>query len=197
MIPVEYTEVESQPRTRAAVVASDQNPYSLSNVQEAYNDLRPSLGLPAKTIAASHHYVRFNIQDSLMYKTVHDDLGLELIEYPLDIELTVTEMNAYMSNTSNTWYYTVVPAGFTYPQGVSYEFLDYVYMQGEPATRAPGETPQIDDEDYDLVIEKAMQNNGINVASLTRGAAWYPSATIKFVEDYNGNTINLEGVKVR
>jgi hypothetical protein len=197
MVSVEQTEIESQPLTRAGAVVSDQNPYSLSNVQEAYNDLRTSLGLPAKNIAASHHYVRFDIQDSLMYKTVHDDLGLELIEYPLDRELTVAEMNVYMNDMSNTWYYTVVPVGFPYPQGVDHEFLDYVYMQGEPATRAPGDTPQIDDVNYDLIIEKAMQNNGVNVAPLTRGAAWYPSATIQFQDDYNDTTIPLEGVKVR
>ena len=80
----EIDSAEGSEDRQSSTRSASANPYSLVNVQQAYNDLRPSLGLQPKTLVATHHYVRFNIQDSLMYKTVHDDLGLELIEYPLD-----------------------------------------------------------------------------------------------------------------
>jgi hypothetical protein len=183
--------------TRSGAVVSDQNPYSLANVQEAYNDLRPTLGLPAKTLTATDHYVRFFVTDSVDHAILHDSLHLELIEYPLDVELTADEMASYMSTATNMWYYTVVHPDFVYPEDIEYEFLDYIYMQSDPIMRAPSFVPQIDDEDYTPVIERAMINNGINISPLTRGAVWYPSATIYYEDDYNGEIIPLEGVKVR
>ncbi len=197
--------MEQQSLTRSAIV-SDQNPYSLENVQEAYNDMRPSLGLPAKTITATHHYVRFFVQDSVDYAILSDSLNLELIEYPLDVELSAYEMAAYMSNTSNMWYYTAVSPGFVYPSDIEHEFLDYIYMQNEfPGTRAPGDDPQISDGYYDLVIEQAMQNIGIAIPPTTRATPDYPSATICYEDDYDRDgdgypdnvIIPLEGVKIR
>ncbi len=45
-------------RTRAGASTPD-NPYSLSKVQQAYNIIASQNGLPAKTIEASNHYVKF------------------------------------------------------------------------------------------------------------------------------------------
>jgi hypothetical protein len=181
------------PKTRTGAIVSDQNPYSLANVQEAYDDL----DLPAQTLTATDHYVRFFVVDSIDHAILHDSLHLELIEYPLDVELTADEIASYMSTASNMWYYTVVPTDFVYPSEIEHEFLDSIYMQSEPMTRATVIEPQISDDDYDNVIERSMQNNGIDVAPETRAGVWYPSATILYEDDYNDEIIPLEGVKVR
>ncbi len=77
----EEPQVTETARTRAGASAIE-SPYSLSTVQQAYNALRPSLGLPAKTLAATDHYVKFYVADSVQYLTMCD-LDVEMFEYPL------------------------------------------------------------------------------------------------------------------
>ncbi len=140
--------------------SSDQNPYSLANVQQAYNEVASELGLPPRTITPSHHYVRFAVRDTLDSYILSDSLGLELIEYPLDRRLSGAEIEEYMTDTLNYWRYTAVPADFAYPSEVEHEFLDYAYMQAEddyPQTRG-GDTPTFDTLPNPFTMDVMLKN---------------------------------------
>lgn len=133
---------ESRSMTRSPEV-SDGNPYSLDNVQEAYNDVAAELGLPPMTIDPTHYYVKFAVQDTLDYNILTDSLGLELIKFPLDRELTEAEIIDYLTDTLSNWYYTAVSTDFEYPFEVTYEFLDNIYMQAEDGVQTrSGEGPR-------------------------------------------------------
>lgn len=187
-------------QTRAGSSTLD-NPYSLSKVQQAYNAISSSLGLPAKTIEASEHYVKFYAADSLQYMTLCD-LGVELFEYPMHLELTDAEEQAYADQdpVEGMWFWTTVSPYFVYPQGIQHEKLDDIYIQqtGGTATRA-GET-QMSDDVWSNVLDKAFELSGYEPEPQTRGAKWFPSASVKYITDHPkhyGEECPLEGVKVR
>ena len=193
---LQYTAIA---QTRAGTSTLD-NPYSLSKVQQAYNAVASQNGLPSKTLEATDHYVKFFVADSVQYMAICD-LDVELFEYPMHLDLTDAEEQAYADQdpAEGMWFWSTVSPYFVFPQGIQHEKLDDIYIQrmGGTATRA-GEA-QMPDEVWDSVLDEAFELSGYG-PSTRAGSSWYPSATIKYRTDhpdYPNRDFALQGVKIR
>lgn len=202
--------------TRAAMLPSS-NPYSLENIQNAYREVRVASGHSAAstpTLKATHKYVKFLPQDTVQMYILRDSLRLTLFSYPLDVDLTVEQMESYRQHKDGLygWQYTVVPVDFQFPTEVRYAELGSLYMQqrtkggwGTPQTRETegplriigGQTNQIPDSQWDSVLKQSMGSAGY----LTGGIlpqVWTAKAKIMYTGDnLSGNkTFPLENVRV-
>ncbi len=103
------------------------NPYSLANMQQAVNILYGG-NYP---IAANYLYVRFKPASEEQLMTLDETEDLELQDYPMDYEL-IQDGDYYQDPTLGTedfhWLYTVVPVGYTFPQGIQHEILEQLYL---------------------------------------------------------------------
>ena len=127
-------EAVNQDRIRAkSSGGGDANPYSLTNIQAAYDSLAAEEDLEPITFEPSHYYVRFLPQDSLHLYILHDSLYLELFDHPMDRILTVDEKDLYANDLTEgyCWQYTIVPTDFGFPTEFEHEILDEVYIQLE------------------------------------------------------------------
>ena len=111
------------------------NPYSLSNMQAAYESLvrtKSGEGAEVEELEANCLYVRFLPKDSTDV-AILQNLKLELFDYPLDYDITV-EGNTYHDSTlpedQITWQYTTVKPGFSFPD-IEYQILEECYIPEE------------------------------------------------------------------
>ena len=116
------------------------DPYSVGNVTLAVRSLYPEIA--ARTdIRPTDIYVRFLPSDQDQYDAL-EALGLELTDYPLDHRI-LREGDYYhdpeIAEDRITWQYAVVPADFSFPDGIPHEILDECYIpENDSHTRAPG-----------------------------------------------------------
>jgi hypothetical protein len=101
------------------------NPYSISNMTLAYNNLHnPNV----QSVSTTHYYVRFKPQTEGQLKILDSSLDLELYDYPLD-RVVIQDgdywPDAYINLGQNEypWLYTVVTSNFQFPSGIPYENL--------------------------------------------------------------------------
>lgn len=230
-------DIENNGLSTRAGEASTENPYSLRNVQQAYEDIAIEDNAAAPPVLqATHHYVRFLPKDSIEMYTLADNTRLELFTFPLDRILSDEEVEFYSNSIERIdgfgWQYTVVPVDFSYPAGIQYEFLDELYMRSYAAQADSRELIRLDsisvgigkiiepvaiqmtEELWDRVIYKSYQKTGIiplieeplseepvdddsPLSVFLSPSAWYPSAKITYTDEVTGETIPLEGLKVR
>ncbi|MDL2320599.1 hypothetical protein LJC45_05665, partial [Alistipes sp. OttesenSCG-928-B03] len=196
----EVTEAQfdaSMLRTRSGSV-SNENPYSLENIQTAVNQVMTSPVI----VDPSHYYVRFLPQDTVHVEWLEDiNRNLELFTYPLDRILTDEEIDFYENDTIEgyIWLYTIVPLGFVFPEDFDYEILDMVYIQNNEGegTRGPSD-PMFTEDQWESIVTQAMINGGYEDDSpQTRGSAWYPSARITYRHPFTNEIMPLQRVQVR
>ena len=103
-----------------------ENPYSVANMQKAFNSLKTKqqgFDKISITIKANYLYIRALPKDESELDYLKD-LGYELYEYPLDREI-IQEGSYYVDPEIGegkiTWQYFVVPVGFEYPNNIQYE----------------------------------------------------------------------------
>lgn len=123
------------------------NPYSIANMTAVYNEMANTRsGKEDVKIEVTDWYVRFLPKDSTEYRTLTNDLQLELFDYPLDHDV-LTEGTGYhdpsIPEGQMTWQYTTVKPGFQFPQNIQYELIDECFI---PKDEDTGE----DDEDEGL-----------------------------------------------
>jgi hypothetical protein len=112
------------------------NPYSVENMQIAYNSLkRKQQGFDKINISikANFIYLRALPKDEGELDLLKD-LGYELYEYPLDVQ--ILEEGSFYKDSNLTdeqipWQYFVVPVNFDYPNNIQYERLDNLYLPEE------------------------------------------------------------------
>lgn len=176
------------------------NPYSLSNMQAAYESLvrtKSGEGIEVEELEANWLYVRVLPKDSTDVSFLIDS-GLELFDYPLDYEIEVYG-NSYhdpsIPEDEITWQYTRVRPDFHFPETTQYEVLDECYIPEDDIETKSG----IRFNQSELEIT-AIENAGykIDEASLTKGSAAQhcPSGFVK-MEQTARNFIPAKGVKVR
>lgn len=157
--------------TRA--LPSPNNPYSLSNMQEALNQLAVETGMRIPPLSPTHRYVKFNLRDTAAYSLLCDSLNLSLYKYPLDYRLEEGEMEYYLGKRSD-WYYCVIPADFPADMGIPCELLDNLYMQKANSTRSaasPASVPLLNENMYEEALKRSMTNNGYTVHDGAASAA--------------------------
>lgn len=108
------------------------NPYSLSNMQVAYESLvRTKYGEDEEVeqLKANHLYVRFLPKDSTDVRLLQN-LNLDLFDFPLDYDVLVYGDHYHDPSiplSDFTWQYTVVKPDFSFPK-IQYEVLDECFI---------------------------------------------------------------------
>ena len=116
--------------TRTSVTNDDEdfapvehNPYSLSVMQSVYDNY----SLEQVELEPTDLYVRFMPQDSTQFHFLLYESGLELFDYPLDVDLTDAEIDSLETaetEYSFNWLYTTVKPDYDFPAEMTYEILD-------------------------------------------------------------------------
>lgn len=108
------------------------NPYSLLNMQAAYDELCKTKSLSSEKLEATDLYVRFLPKDSTDIAFLQN-LDLEFFDFPLDYEIEAYG-NYYhdpsVPEGEITWQYTKVKPDFVFPD-IQYEIIDECYIPEE------------------------------------------------------------------
>lgn len=109
------------------------NPYTLSNMRIAYNNL----GYSAVPVNATNLYVRFlpnSVQQLSILDSTLDAQNLEMFDAPMDYDV-LQEGDYYQDPSINdslpTWQYAVVPTTFTAPAGITYQVLSQIHIPAD------------------------------------------------------------------
>ncbi len=103
-----------------------EDPYKLSNVKKAYENLKSTnTEVPAIEIQATHLYLRFLPKDESEWGILKSDSTLILYDFPLDYE--IANLGTYyhdpsLPDSAITWQYCVVPIGKSIPN-IQHELL--------------------------------------------------------------------------
>lgn len=128
------------------------NPYSVTNMTNALNNLRTEYGMePNIEIEPTDYYVRFLPQDLSQYDELTSDTNLLLFDYPLDYEI-ITLGDYYhdpsIPDTCYTWQYATVPIDYVFNNEIRYEILDTCYI--------PDDTDESQITDYDILEQNSF-----------------------------------------
>lgn len=145
--PVPEPDTEKDLVTRVMELAGDgvrvvparrlSNPYSVSNMQRAYEALtgQSAVTRSGSAIVADHYYVKFVPETEEQYFALMDDLVLENFYYPLDVEVPAGAI-AYIDEDQAEGLppvvYTWVPVGHIPPVPVPYTILDELRLNDFP-----------------------------------------------------------------
>ena len=171
-----------------------EDPYTVENVTKAIASLYPTKASRIE-IKPTDIYVRFlpaneEQMDRLM------EIGVEFLDHPMDY--TIKKDGDYyhdpgVDEEEITWQYCVMPSGSAFPEGITYEVLDYCYIsENDPATRAA-------DIDWDAVEKEAFRLTGNEKLYVPSTKAWEkPQGRITIVDEEanGGKPFGLAGVKV-
>ncbi len=167
------------------------NPYSIENMQKAYQNLQAENKLKsAVSIETTHFYVRFRPKSFQELDRLTRDTTLYFYDYPLDVEIKRGGTHYHdpsIPANEITWQYTVVPVDYTFPD-IQYQKLADLFLQEET-----GELQQLKSGSMDyfewLVLEtEALRITGnlsddeVNGVGL-KSTSWRPSGNIKVYDD--------------
>lgn len=194
---------QETPVTRTSVTNEDEdfvkldlNPYSLSVMQSVYDNY----SLEHIDLDPTDLYVRFLPQDSTQLHHLLYESGLELFDYPLDVDLTDSEIDSYEASERDScfnWLYTTVKPDYAFPADITYEILDecYIPVEDESIVQTRGGL-NVD------VEAAAYQSLGyddfedVYGGVTTRARRVTPEGTIKVYVSEN-NYVPVKGVKIR
>ena len=179
-----------------------ENPYTVENMQKAYNNLKKENNLKSTfQIQTTDLYVRFAPSSEEEWQILRAD-SLELFDMPLDYE--IEEGGTFYHDPEVpvdqiTWQYTVVPVNYTFPN-IKYEVLAELFLQYEEEDSGMTKSGTMENHDWAALEDEALKITGNynsedyeNEGTLKR--RWRPSGQIKVDDDYKG-VIPLEGVRV-
>ena len=179
-----------------------ENPYSVENMQKAYQNLKKKKGdIPDIVIEATHLYIRFLPNNHEEYDRLLWDSIIEIYDHPLDFEILQVG-NFYhdpsLPVSSITWQYSAIPIGHSLPTNIRYELLAELFI---PPTHYDFNTNKKSDnlnELYELLEEEAFRiTNNILESLNNKGSKWTPKGSIKAFDDVLNRYVPIQGVKVR
>lgn len=179
------------------------NPYSIQNMQAAYNQVMATRGDAIDEVALQPNllYVRFLPQDSADVAFLQES-GLELFDYPLDYDIVVMG-NSYhdpsLPDTALTWQYSCVRPGFTFPD-MTYEVIEECFVPDEEtsSTRAGIDWDEVEEAAFlnaDLPEKYLLYNTSTTRASTTQKKCPYGTLTVR--DDYRRESWPIKGAKIR
>lgn len=203
-IPKENQSINSESMT----VLGDQleNPYSVTNMKEAYSNLKSSSSeTPDVNIEPTHYYIRFLPKNEEEFELLKEDTSLVLYDIPLDVEIKVQGVcyhDPELSDTAITWQYCAVTIDKILPD-VFYEKLADLYI---PPIHEDNE----DDNDlksssaitffYENLEDEALRITGnLDEPTLksTKASKWRPAGRIRVWDTITSSYIPVQGVEVR
>lgn len=172
-----------------------EDPYAVRNITRALQSLYPTRA-ERVDITPTDLYVRI-----LPTKDQYEELvamGLQLFDHPLDYQI-VREGDYYhdpeVGKDLITWQYTVVPAGFSLPEGIRCELIDQCYI-----AEHAGPTRGGDGIDWEAVERESYRLTGHAdlLVPAVRGESFHPSGriTIEDPDANGGKPFGVAGVRV-
>lgn len=169
-----------------------ENPYSISNIRNAYEVLATKGGDVQAMPDANWLYVRFQPKDSSDFRFLED---MELYQYPLDYEILQygdTYHDPEIPDDEITWMYTRVPTDFRFPD-IKYEIIDECFVpESTPDTKASSFYEALES----LSIE--LTGNSVAETKAVSSSNGYPEGFV-YVEnkDISGKKTPVKGVEIR
>lgn len=182
-----------------------QNPYSVTNIQDAYDSLKSVYGtqVPNVNISITHKYVKFTPDNDAEYLDLVADTLMDLFTYPLDYEIQSVGGIYYhdpnIPDSLPTYHYAAIPASYI-PNTV----VDYVVLENLCIPEiTPYYTQNLNDTLIDQLIDAALiltdnyDSDTTNYKSGGRGS-YHPEGNISVHDDIVGSgTVPVENVQVR
>lgn len=176
-----------------------ENPYSVENMQKAYQSLKSSGVSGEFNINSTHLYVRFLPKDYQELNLLEKDTSLILFDYPLDRK--IEEGGSYyhdpdLPENQITWQYTVVPTDYTF-NDIKYEILAKVCLKDEEQeTLKSNSYNSISYEEIETQSLKLTGNYTESSNQLLK-STFFPSGKIQVYDHMLSSNIGLYGAKVR
>ena len=175
------------------------NPYTVSNMQEAYDNLiAEDPTFPVISIIANHKYVKFMPQNEAQLDLLKRDTTIILYDIPLDYEIVKNGTfyhDPSLPDSAITYQYCSVPVSKVLP-GIPHSILEYLYIpptEYDPLLRGEDEMIPY----YEALEEEALRiTDNLDSDENTRANHWTPAGTIKMIDDVLG-TVPIAGVKVK
>ena len=173
------------------------NPYSLANMQAAYDELCSTKSVVSNDLEATDLYVRFLPKDSTDIAFLQS-LDLELFDFPLDYDIEQYGdyyHDPFIPETEITWQYTKVKPDFEFPD-MQYEILDECYIPEEDESLTKSSPYSGFAEELEIMaINLADLPAEYSVVETKASVKKYPAG---YVKDDNGKSYEpVKGVKVR
>lgn len=181
------------------------NPYSISNMTEAYNNLAAQkiFSLITPDIRVTHYYIKFTPANIDEYELLKANKNLTLYDYPLDYEI-VQGGNRYHDKSlpieTPTYQYGVIKVGKTIPNASNYEVLSELYIPEEDTLLFGSNF--VNYEYIDLLLDQAyiQTSNFLDTVKYfqeNRASRYTPGGKILINDIRLNSNIGLEGVEMR
>ena len=186
-------------------------PYSIENLQKAYNSLSPSskAKINIEEIIPTHYYIRFSPKNALELDILRNiKPRIFLSEVPLDYEVTSggtfyhdpslpEDVPTYQYSTISVerWNQLVDTLSVEAQILIKAFMPDYDYEE----INTKGIRYSMDDDAYELLLAEAYKitNTPIEPNISTKGAEWHPQGTIMAYDNICNTLIPVPGVRVR
>lgn len=194
---VQKKTVKSRIKTRAST--SDgydhlQNPYSISVMQSVYD----TYSTDSVKINPTDVYLRIQPRDSSELDYLLNESGLEIFEYPLDIDLDDGEEYNDQSLSENDfpWLYTVIKYDYELDTSLKYELLDVCYIpkEGESIALTKSSSIDVEAEAYKMLGYEVDDEPDKFLAGAKKA---YPKGRITVYDADNKKEMPVKGVRVR
>ena len=172
------------------------NPYSVENMQRAYDSLLARGQINSTiNITATHLYIKLTPQDSSELNLIMSDTTLNLFPYPLDYEL-IGEGEYSFINNSESELYTVIPIGHNM-NGIPFSVLEYCFIPDDDAENINPDLAQIELESLKLTHNiSAEELNELIPARCILPPKQYPQGSVEVYDTYEHTNVGVQGVKV-
>jgi len=195
-------ETEKEPDGKIVLGKKLENPYSVRNMQRAYNSLMEKEGLKSLTfdstiITVTDLYVRFLPDNAERLDALLEDPTLELFDFPLDYE--ILEEGVYYHDPTIpfneiTWLYTSVKVDYDFPD-VEKEILEECFI---PDEESKANDPELASFLRKLEIEAFRITGNLGDNFEWNESKAKPGGDIKVTNTNNNNEpIGVRKVKVR
>ncbi len=165
------------------------NPYSLENMQNAYDELHSGAISKSGTILEpTHLYLRFNPQSQEELDKLEADTNLLVFGFPIDRDI-VAEGDIYNDPLveGNNYQYATVEVGYPIPD-VEYTVEQELYNLDEVSNKSLSKSANAD---WELLKQKSFELTGNEIEVQEFSKSWRPEGKITM----NGK--GLEGFWVR
>lgn len=175
------------------------SPYSLPVMQYVYD----TYSAKSVKLDPTHVYVRIQPKDSAQLRYLLYDSGMELFDYPMDIELGEDEeyYDPTLEEGDLPWLYTTIDVAETIPSEFKYEVLDLCYIPEEGESIAFTKSSSIDVEEAAYLelgyeIDNGQSGGGTSPKPSGTGKMT-PSGRITIYDESSYRVVPVKGVKVR
>lgn len=180
------------------------NPYSVENMQKAYEALSPSTKADIQDglISTTHRYIKFIPKNEDELSLLKLDSTLILFQYPLDHEIISygSYRDPNIPDGQPTPLYCSVPVDKVLPTDVEHIVLADLFIP-EELNRQTKSSFSLSEDFVDALVSKSFELTGNletdDCQTKAEETAWVPSGSVKYYDPIKKRPIPIHGVQVR